>query len=749
MKNIELLAPVGSYDALIAAVQNGADAVYLAGPDFGARKFAKNFTRETLVEAIEYSHIRGVDVYVTVNTLIKDSEWQGVIEYVDFLYTNDVDAIIVQDMGLADYISSQYPDLALHASTQMSAHNLDDIKFLKSFGFSRVVVAREMPIEEIKLILDQVEIELEVFVHGALCISYSGQCLMSSVIGGRSGNRGRCAQPCRQVYQNDETKDYALSPRDLNSIESIEALKKIGVASLKIEGRMKGPEYAATTVGAYRNAIDLVDEPNHLEQIFNRSYTKGFLMSDEVIATDAPGNRGEYVGVVDHYDGVENRLYIKMEKMINKGDEIQIRRATSNIGTRTDVFYFNHRRTTQYKLEDIIAVEFKHFAKPGEKIYRTFDQNVMKNAKQTYHKEFRKTPLKGFVSLYEGSAAYMTFDDGINKVTAMSEQPVEKALKVTLDQARVTKQVSKLGSTPYILESVEIDLEDGVSVPAKVLNDLRHNLTDQLDALRKKRYTRTSNVDKRTLNNTEKTSLELAVSVRTKEQYDAIRDLDIEKIYCYDLSTDAIPRLHRITPTKELEKIKASLKDYSGPILVGNYGQLMSFDQSIPDYSMNIFNSHSIAVYESLETPRATVSYEMSRSDIAKIKSTHTLEKIVYGYTPVMVMKYCPITKQNTHCDTCHEPCKNHHMLEDRFEAKYPMIRSNDHIEILGSRRLHLIDHLSQLKGHIDIVRLDFTIETPEEVRDIVLAYQDKMLTGAYDLTLENVSYGHFNDGVE
>ena len=323
MKDVELLAPVGSFEALKAAVQNGANAVYLGGKDFSARASANNFDRNELKEAVRYAHIRGVQVFVTANTLIKQNEIYDFIEYAKFLYDIDVDAVILQDVGMARLIKKELPDFEIHASTQMVAHSLEDVKYLESVGFDRVVLAREVNVEEIKYICDNCDVDIEVFVHGALCVCYSGQCLMSSMIGNRSGNRGRCAQPCRQKYELidvhtgeviNSNGDYLLSPRDLNTIEEIDKLIDAGINSLKIEGRMKRPEYVATVIGSYREAIDEYLSTNKvnisdgtmsdLYTIFNRKFTKGLLLGEvgkDVMNSEIPNNQGLYIGkVLDH-----------------------------------------------------------------------------------------------------------------------------------------------------------------------------------------------------------------------------------------------------------------------------------------------------------------------------------------------------------------------------------------------------------------------------------------------------------------
>ena len=263
---VELLAPAGNFEALKAAVEAGADAVYLAGSNFGARAYAGNFSPEELTKAVRFAHLRGVAVHVTVNTIVADSELDSLAEYLSFLNEVGVDAILVQDLGVAALAKRVAPKLILHASTQMTVHSLEGVQFLENMGFSRVVLAREMTLPEIEYICANSEAEIEIFMHGALCVCYSGQCLMSSMIGARSGNRGRCAQPCRLPYElidengtdllEGKAGTYLLSPKDLNTLELLPKLIAAGVDSLKIEGRMKRPEYVAVVVETYRAALD-------------------------------------------------------------------------------------------------------------------------------------------------------------------------------------------------------------------------------------------------------------------------------------------------------------------------------------------------------------------------------------------------------------------------------------------------------------------------------------------------------------
>ena len=314
--NVELLSPVGSKESLLASIENGADAVYLGGKLFNARKYATNFDDDELKEVVTYAHLRGVKVYVVVNIILRDDELREAIDYIINLYNIDVDALIIQDLGLLRTIKAILPDFEVHGSTQMSINNFMGAAFLKELGFSRVVLARELSIAEIGEINKKADVELEIFIHGALCVSYSGQCLMSSLIGGRSGNRGTCAQPCRMKYTIVDTKNnkslnrnfdekHILSLKDLNAIEDLEEIIDAGVVSLKVEGRMKKPEYVATIIDKYRKAIDGLEssenykttreEKDEMAQMFNRGFTRGFLKDDfgkNIVTLDKPNNRG-------------------------------------------------------------------------------------------------------------------------------------------------------------------------------------------------------------------------------------------------------------------------------------------------------------------------------------------------------------------------------------------------------------------------------------------------------------------------
>ncbi len=340
---IELLSPAGSMESVYAAVNNGCNAVYIGGKHFSARQYANNFSPEEMEQVCDYCHVRGVKVYVTVNILYKQKEIPALLKYIKQLYEMGVDALILQDIGAAKVIQKYFP-IPLHASTQLTSNNLQDIDFLYQQGFSKIVLSRELSLEEVKYIAQNTEAEIEVFVHGALCVCYSGQCIMSSMLGGRSGNRGRCAQTCRLPYTLYQGYDkieqgHLLSPKDMQTITILPQIIESGVASLKIEGRMKNPEYVAGVTQIYRKYLDLyANSPENYEvdtkdlkilmQLFNRGgFTEGYYQTNagrDMMSIERPKTWGLKTGFVDSYNEKAGRVTIRTREPLVPGDGIEI-----------------------------------------------------------------------------------------------------------------------------------------------------------------------------------------------------------------------------------------------------------------------------------------------------------------------------------------------------------------------------------------------------------------------------------------
>ena len=524
---IELLSPVGDFDCLKSAVQNGADAVYFGANSFSARAFASNFDDNTLEQAINYAKIRGVKTNLTLNTLIKNNEMESAINLAKKAYEYGIDAIIVQDLGLAKYLIKNFPGLAVHASTQMSVHNLDGVIALQNMGFSRVVLSRELSLEEIEYICKNSKIEIEVFVHGALCISYSGQCLFSSMVGGRSGNRGKCAQPCRLPYElleNDKTidKGYLLSPRDLCGLEFLPQLINAGVTSFKIEGRMKTPEYVATVTRIYRKYIDIIEKNTPLEtnqnnstlkeenttleldkknlslkeqntpfkidekdkqdllQVFNRGgFSNGHLDSapnKSLIYTQKSNNMGIFLGTISNFNSNNGHISFTTNSTLHIGDKICIenKKHETNTYTISELMSQNKNIKEAHSGDYIKIGRMKGEIFVGNKIYKISDNLLTSSALDTINHEFRKIDLSCEMNVKLNSPISLKiYKDNICAEVISNIYP-EIAQNSPITKERLISQLCKTNNTPYNFKNIKINLEDNLYVPSiSGINELR------------------------------------------------------------------------------------------------------------------------------------------------------------------------------------------------------------------------------------------------------------------------------------
>ena len=498
MKKIELLAPAGSFAALKAAVNAGADAVYIGGSMFGARAYADNPSQDDLIAAIDYCHLRGRKVYLTVNTLFKENELLGMLEnYLRPYYSAGLDGVIVQDLGAMRYISEHFKGLPIHVSTQASITAAEGINRLmeRMPAITRVVPARELSIEEIRNLREHTDAQIEVFIHGALCYSYSGQCLLSSMIGGRSGNRGRCAQPCRKLYDGR----YLLSPKDNCQVFAIDELIEAGVDSFKIEGRMKSPEYTAGVVSVYRRLIDLYYqygpegyrrylfehkkmvecELDELRELYNRGgFNHGYLHQyngPDMMAFDRPNHSGIQVGEVIKTRGRE--AVIRFDRMVNAQDVIEIRE------NQSPVFEFTLGQGYDSG-ETFSCITMKNRrAEAGMPVYRTRNAELLQTIDTEYIEQETKVPVKGCFCAHVGDNAVLKLSVGGVCTMIRSSQPLERATGRPMDTATVARQLNKLGDTDFIFESLDIDIDDDVFLVIGELNRMRREGIAELKAL--------------------------------------------------------------------------------------------------------------------------------------------------------------------------------------------------------------------------------------------------------------------------
>ncbi|WP_276702258.1 DUF3656 domain-containing U32 family peptidase [Romboutsia ilealis] len=803
MRDVELLAPVGSFEALKAAVQNGANAVYLGGKDFGARASANNFDRDELKDAVKYAHIRGVQVFVTTNTLRKENEIEDFLEYVKFLYDIDVDAIILQDIGMARLIKRELPDFELHASTQMVAHSLEDVKYLEGVGFDRVVLAREVTVEEIKYICDNCKADIEVFVHGALCVCYSGQCLMSSMIGNRSGNRGRCAQPCRQRYELvdvytgevvNSNGDYLLSPKDLSTIEEIDKIIDAGVHSLKIEGRMKRPEYVATVIDGYRKTIDeylatnklnVSDETiNDLYTIFNRKFTKGLLLGDvgkDMMNSQLPNNQGLYVGTVVDYNKKAKRLKIKLANTLKKGDGINL-----GGGTIGRIIKNGNIETIGYKGETI-ELDFVGEARKGQIVFKTSDSELMDRVQATFtqDKELVKNIIDAKITIKLGQKPILTLKDRhSNEATIECDKIVEEAMKVALSKEKVEAQLRKLGNTPYELDLLEIELDDNVSLPVSLLNQMRRDCIELLDkervSIKNRKYKNKTVKYKPVLYNRNKQQ-EIYVKVKNLEQLESALECGVDRIYYEDTNTidkamslamkynkKVIYSAPRIIRNKEYNHLAKANNAGVASVQVGNYGSIDYFKgkELNIDYYLNAFNSETINYYKEIGADTLCISQELNINEIKEtIKYTDiNIESVVYGYTPLMITEYCPMGVIVRDCKKDKRVAKCKESIYALRNSKGDEFRVSQDIfcrsTIYNSNVTCMLDNLYELHEiGINVLRLDFTLEDKETVKEVIEAYQE-VLSNDYKLGTKatklynkldekGTTAGHYYKGVE
>ncbi|MGB9825570.1 MAG: DUF3656 domain-containing U32 family peptidase, partial [Desulfofundulus sp.] len=496
----------------MAAVQNGADAVYLGGKLYNARQGAANFGHEELQRAVDYAHIRGVRVYVTVNILLSDEELEDAARFLHFLQRAGADGVIVQDLGLATLARQVLPELPLHASTQMTVHNRAGVEKLLALGFRRVVLAREMSLEEIRAIKDATGAELEVFIHGALCICYSGQCLLSSMIGGRSGNRGRCAQPCRLRYtlvdergrtvvEPREVGEYLLSPRDLNLSEHLPDLIRAGINSFKIEGRMKRPEYVATVVRVYRNLIDRAlaggdffvtpEEARDLAQIFNRDFTTGYFFTRpgyELMSYKRPNNRGLFLGRVVRYHARTGRAEVALEQPLRVGDGIEVWVSRGGrVGVEVHAIWEKGRQVEHAPAGAVVEISLPREVRPQDRLFKTHDSSLMERARATFAspREVRKSPVVFHVRVWLGEPVQVRVEDEAgHSGVGTGVTPARPADRRPLTPEFLKGQLDRLGNTPFALKDVYCELDGNVIVPVGEINEARRRAVEELEAAR-------------------------------------------------------------------------------------------------------------------------------------------------------------------------------------------------------------------------------------------------------------------------
>lgn len=724
----ELLVPVGNMDSLKAAVMNGADAIYLGGKRFGARAFAGNFSDEEMILAIHFAHLYGVKIYVTVNTIVFESELEDVYNYCLFLHKAGVDALIVQDLGLMSLLKRRLPNLEIHASTQV--HNVSEsgLRILEDLNVKRVVFAREHSLATIDSY--KTSMEKEIFIHGALCVSYSGECLFSSVLLGRSGNRGECAQVCRLPYkllENDEfiktDSKYLLSTKELKTVSKFKEIMDSSVKSLKIEGRMKSPEYVACVTRLYRNLIDyyygkddlrISEYEEDLKVIFNRQYTYGYLFNatnDEIINIHTSNHVGVHLGKV--FKVTSKYIYIKLDFQLNQGDGIRINE--TNDGMIVNFLYDESLKLTNV-CKNIAVIDKKIKASVGDSVNKTSDITVIN--------KYRELPVRkvdiDVTFTHSGNQATLEITDGINVVKKEADI-VFPSKNISIKKDDIIKQLSKLGNTPFKIANITVGEFDSKFINIKDLNAIRRNAVEELIFIRensKKEVIQRKDNEEMHKNSLEE-KLTLSVLVRDEEQllkcltyFDRIYVIDRN---LYNLYKDNPKIYYRGSRIYEKTNIKNTLATELGEIYDG---------AKISDYFLNITN-HETLDYLSKYVDINTLSIELEDDNIERIMkhNNYNVEMLLYSTFELMITKYCPVNKAANKDTVCTKCMKNEYKLVDRNGSKYPIKTDvlNHLTHILDSK---VTNNIEKLKYYYNLgirnFRIELNSEDSKEIDDII-----------------------------
>ncbi|WPX09178.1 U32 family peptidase [Anaerocellum danielii] len=752
MKKVELLSPAGGFEELVAAIKAGADSVYVGAKEFSARAYAKNFSEDELKKAIDFCHERGKKIYLAINTLIYNDEMHKAVNLIEFAYREGIDSVIVQDLGLLFIILKEFPGMPVHASTQMTVHNLAQVSFLENLGVKRVILSRELSLDEIKNIRQQSSIELEVFVHGALCISYSGQCLFSSILFKRSGNRGQCAQPCRLYYKfldkKKKTVDqgYLISPKDICLLENIDKLIKAGVDSFKIEGRLKDQYYVYTVTSVYRKYIDMYYEKGKITVdradrqklllVFNRgNFSTGYLEDtdiDRIIFKIAPNNTGLFIG---KFYFENESLFLQTSYNLSNGDVISFRNSNFDeilLEVNNNIIKKDDKRF-EVKVDFERKKRLKEFSQGKVFVVRSKEHEKEIEKELKMEKKFRKVDFKVWIEKGKRIKA-LALCDGFE--AEEDGEVVQQAKEKEVTSKAVISSFSKLGGTIFEMGNFDAHIEYGCFVKVSELNRLRKVLIEKLSQKIINSYKKSLKKDieiSRYLGDGRLRSFNK--SHRFSFMVDSLWQLENLKKWCdklnlsnyeiyvpynliFDLSIDdnMVVYLDRITHDEDLKRIEVEKIKEKGikKVLVRNLGQYEIFRHHFEiyfDFSFNITNSASFKFLELLGGKRICLSLELSKTRIAEIfnyAQKSEIEIIVFGRIPLMVNRL--------------KFFKKGEYLQDRNGEFLKLIKTQGGKgEILNPAFLYINDK----DVPADVLRFDFTATTEEEMEKVLEGYFD------------------------
>ncbi|MFI3207666.1 MAG: DUF3656 domain-containing protein [Eubacteriales bacterium] len=786
-KKVEILSPAGSYECLVAALKSGADAIYVGGNKFGARANAENFSTEDLKQAIDLVHLHGKQLYLTINTLLKEDELKSELyDYLLPLYIHGIDAVIVQDLGVLEFVKEHFPGLPIHGSTQMTITNLLGAKFLARQGVERVVTSRELSLEEVRDIAKQTNLDIESFVHGALCYSFSGQCLYSSMLGDRSGNRGQCAQPCRLPYTVDGKTNYFMSLKDICTLHEIPELIQAGVFSFKIEGRMKKPEYVASVTAMYRKYVDMYfekgekgfkvsrEDVDQLRDIFNRGdFHEGYWKHHngmEMITNDKPSHTGTPVIQVIQQNG--RMVQGKVTRELRRRDILDISANGDNYTLGRD-----------YKVNDTIELSLRKgvtFSK-GHILYRTRNQWLIDSIHLQMERNKLQENVEATIVIMAGAklALHLQFND---IYVSVEGEEVQCAQNTPTTREKIIQQLNKTGNTPFSFSHIEVVMDEQVFVPVQQLNQIRRQALAQLEDAIVSAYRREEipcekeMVEEKCLEKSQ--PMGIHVGVASKEQLEVVLTQEIitniyldcniinrvwmnselgnileeihrkgKKAYLvmpHIFRNDSIQQYHQYHETLLSEQLDGVIirnlesfeflkeHDYQGKILL--------------DHHVYICNNWTEKFWRRNGITQMTHSLELTSKEMMALNQSK-MELLIYGYTPNMISAQC-IKKTAGKCNHKSEIIK----MNDRKNKEIPVKSCCDYCYnvVYHSVPTSLLDEKNEIiKMNPNSLRVNFTIESKEETSRVLEMLDDFYYSKDSNSIELEVTKGHFRNAIK
>ena len=706
---MKIVAPAGNMERFYSAISATADEIYLGLKGFGARRNAENFTIEELKKAIDYAHLRGSRIFLTLNTIMTNREIELLYPTLKDLYNYGLDAIIVQDLGYAEYLHKNFPSIEIHGSTQMTVANYYEINYLKELGFKRIVLPRELSFEEIKEIRKNTDIELEVFVSGSLCISFSGNCYMSSFIGGRSGNRGMCAQPCRKEYKTScGEKSYFLSPKDqLYGLDEIKKLQEIGVESIKVEGRMKDVSYVYETVSYFRNLINGIDKEENTPKLFNRGYSKGYFYDNDktIMNRDYSYNMGEKIGEVVGKS-------IRLDEDVVSGDGITfVSKDYKNLGGT----YINK---IAYKNEKLIL----NFPDGTKYIFRNYNKRLNDEISKKIKSTDKKLEINfDFTAKLDKKLIlkiYLEDENGnrILNLEEISETLTQKAQKRAISEEDIKEKLSEIGDSEFTVKNIKIDIDENIFIPLSELKNLKRNAVEKFREKILSYFRRDLDCElkennqeyfKLEIEKDEPKDLEIRVIVSNEEQKNFLENIkdeyNIKEVYyrTYDIAKQSMLSQHNLD-NKLASNLYELLENKNSDVML--------------NWNMNIVNSYTISVLEKIEKLESfIVSPEINFSKIRELGKTR-LKKALLIYSKLKGMTI----------DIDIADSKNE-IITNKENDKFNIIKNEYGTEIFLDKPLNIINIMEDIKKlNVDIVVLEFTTETIEDIKKVLKQLKTK-----------------------